>query len=61
MNVNQKRVEAHEKKELVRRELQIRARILKEQGYSNSAIAKALGVSEGTLRNILKKEEKDNG
>lgn len=31
---------------------------LKEQGYSNVKIAEELGISEGTVRNILKKENK---
>ena len=35
-----------------------KARKLKEKGYSNIAIGKELGVSEGTVRNLLRDSEK---
>lgn len=40
-------------------ERKIRAKALMESGYSNAEIAKALGVSEGTIRNILKEKTDD--
>ena len=52
-----KREEARIKKEQAKRERQIRIRTLHEAGYSNSEIAKTIGVSEGIVRNLLKKEE----
>lgn len=38
-------------------ERKIRAKALKENGYSDAVIAKALGVSERTVRNLLKEEK----
>ena len=44
-----------------KRELRIRATALKESGYSDAEIAKALGIPEGTVRNILKENENAEG
>ena len=51
-----KKVEARIKKERAKRERQIRIHALHEAGYSDSEIAKTIGVSEGTVRNILQKD-----
>lgn len=50
-----------EKKEAMRRERMIRARALYESGYSVEEISTVLGVSEATVRAILKLgKEKEN-
>ena len=49
-----------EKKELLRRERQIRARALFESGYSIEEISKALGVSETVVKAILKIRKEHN-
>lgn len=54
-----KRVETADEKQKKRRELQIRARALADSGYSYTEIASVLGVSEGTVRNILKEKTDD--
>ena len=46
-------------KKIERRELQIRAVVLSEAGYSNEEIAKTLGVSESMV-NVLIKEKNDD-
>ena len=40
-----------------KRELQIRAKALSENGYSDTEISTLLGISKGTLRNLLKENE----
>ena len=54
-----KRVEAANEKQKKRRELQIRAKALVDSGYSHTEIASVLGVSEGTVHNILKENADD--
>lgn len=54
-----KRVETANEKQKKRRELQIRAKALADSGYSHTEIASVLGVSEGTVRNILKENTDD--
>lgn len=54
-----KRVETAGEKQKKRRELQIRAKALADSGYSHVEIASVLGVSEGTVRNILKEKTDD--
>lgn len=47
--------------ERITKENRQRARELKEKGYSNTAIAEMMGVSEGTIRNYLKEETNNKG
>ena len=48
------------KREAKKREKQIRAKALFESGYSIEEIAKALGVSEKTVKWLIKEEENAN-
>lgn len=57
MKPSEIRAKAAKNKEEKAWERKIRAKALKENGYSDAAIAKALGVSEGTVRNLLKEEK----
>lgn len=57
MKPSEIRAKATKNKEEKAWERKIRAKALKENGYSNAAIAKALGVSERTVRNLLKEEK----
>ena len=59
MSVTEKRAKIHEKKERDHREKQIRALALIQSGHSVADVAKALGVSEGTVRHIMKQHEKE--
>ena len=52
-----KRIEATTKKQQIKYERQIRAKALQEGGYSIGEIAKALDVSEGIVRNLLKEQK----
>ena len=58
MTKAKERIETANKKEQLRRERQIRASALKDAGYSVADISKTLGLSEGTIRYLLKEEIK---
>lgn len=57
---SKKRAKAAFDKELQLSEQKIRARVLTESGYSIPDVAKALGVSEGVVRNLLKEEQNND-
>lgn len=59
MKQGEKRLKSAKSKEEKAWERKIRVKALMESGYSNAEIAKALGVSEGTIRNILKEKTDD--
>lgn len=60
MAESKKRVVKAAEKEAKRNERLIRARVLRDSGYSNAEIAKALGVKEAVVRNMFKEECKDD-
>lgn len=53
---SKKRVKKVAEKEAKKNERLIRAKVLRDSGYSNAEIAKALGVKEAVVRNMLKEE-----
>lgn len=59
-NKAKKRAKTAFNKELQLSEQRIRARALIESGYSIPDAAKALGVSEGVVRNLLKEEQNND-
>lgn len=56
MAESKKRVKKVAEKEAKKNERLIRAKVLRDSGYSNAEIAKALGVKEAVVRNMLKEE-----
>lgn len=60
MAESKKRVVKAAEKEAKKNERLIRARVLRDSGYSNAEIAKALGVKEAVVRNMFKEEQKDD-
>lgn len=60
MAESKKRVKKVAEKEAKKNERLIRAKVLRDSGYSNAEIAKALGVKEAVVRNMLKEEQKDD-
>lgn len=59
-NKAKKRAKTAFNRELQLSEQRIRARALTESGYSIPDVAKALGVSEGVVRNLLKEEQNND-
>lgn len=57
MTKSEKRIKAAEEKKRKVREQEILAKALNENGHSISEIAKALGISEGTVRNYISEGE----